>query len=163
MERSNRIIFVSHCILNQNAVVSPLARSKGAYTDIIRVLMDNGIGIHQIPCPECKFSGLSRKPMNKQDYNTVEYRELNKTLALDTLSMIKEYLNNNYEIVGIIGINESPTCSVNGEMGIFIEELTDLFNKNKIKLYMTDVPVDYYDGSRGISFIEHLNKLIKEA
>ena len=52
MERSKRIVFVSHCILNQNTVVEPLARSRGAYGDIVRLLVDKGIGIHQMPCPE---------------------------------------------------------------------------------------------------------------
>ena len=35
MERSKRIIFISQCILNQNTVVSPLARAKGPYKDMI--------------------------------------------------------------------------------------------------------------------------------
>lgn len=37
-----------HSILNQNSVVEPLARARGAYIEIVNLLMDNGIGIIQL-------------------------------------------------------------------------------------------------------------------
>lgn len=161
MERSKRIILVSHCILNQNTVVYPLARAKGAYKDIIRELINNDIGIHQLQCPEYIFLGLKREPMTKEQYDTEDFRNINKNIAIDTVNIIKEYINNGYEVLGIIGINESPTCSINGNKGILMEELINILNDENIKLNFIDVPTDYHDGEKAEKFILELKNLIK--
>ena len=44
MLRDKKLILVSLCILNQNSVVLPLARSKGGFL-IAKSLLDQGIGI----------------------------------------------------------------------------------------------------------------------
>jgi predicted secreted protein len=160
MERSKRVVFISHCILNQNAVVHPLARAKGAYKDIIKELMDNEIGIHQLPCPEYRHLGLKREPMTKEDYDTYDFRIINKNIAMDAVGIIIEYLKNGYEVLGIIGINESPTCSIKGQMGILMEELLSLLESNHININLIDVPTDYFDGVNGKSFIEKLHNII---
>ena len=161
MERSKRIIFVSHCVLNQNSVVYPLARAKGAYKDIIIELINNDIGIHQLPCPEYRYLGLKREPMSKEQYDNEDFRKINNEIARDAVTVIKEYLSNSYEILGLIGINESPTCSINGNKGILMEELTDMLDKANIRLNYIDVPTDYHDGEKSKEFIEELKSLIK--
>lgn len=161
MERSKKVVFISHCILNQNTVVNPLARAKGAYRDIIQEIMNNGIGIHQLPCPEYRHLGLNRKPMNKLEYDTVEFRTLCKDISKDTINMMKEYLENGYEIVGLIGINNSPTCSIRATKGILMEELLSLAEKEKIYLNTIDVPTEYFDGKDNEKFIEDLREFIK--
>ncbi|NYB75369.1 hypothetical protein HZF24_14570 [Sedimentibacter hydroxybenzoicus DSM 7310] len=161
MERNKRIVLVSHCILNQNSVVYPLARAKGAYKDIIIELINNDIGIHQLPCPEYRYLGLKREPMTKEQYDNENFRNINKRIADDTVIVVKEYLNNGYEVLGIIGINESPTCSINGNKGILMEELMNILNKENIRLEYIDVFTDYHDGERSNEFIVELHKLIK--
>ncbi|WP_313341051.1 CD3072 family TudS-related putative desulfidase [Sedimentibacter sp.] len=161
MERNKRIILISHCILNQNSVVYPLARAKGAYKDIIIELINNDIGIHQLPCPEYRYLGLKREPMTKEQYDNKNFRNINKRIANDTVIVIKEYLSNGYEVLGIIGINESPTCGINGNKGILMEELIYILNKENIQLKHIDVPTDYYDGEKGNKFMAELNNLIK--
>ncbi len=156
MERSKKVIFVSHCILNQNTVVPPLARAKGPYRDIIDAILDYGIGIHQLPCPEYRHLGLKRKPMTKEEYDTEEFRKLCKDIAKDTVSIMKEYLDNEYDIVGLMGINNSPTCSIMGTKGILMEELLALLEEENIELNLQDVPIDYYDGEEGKEFIHRL-------
>lgn len=160
MERSKRVVFISHCILNQNSVVHPLARAKGAYKNIIKELMDNEVGIHQLPCPEYRHLGLKRKPMTKEDYDTNDFRIINRNIAMDTVGIIIEYLSNGYEVLGIIGINNSPTCSIKGQTGILMEELLSLLESNRIKLNLIDVPTDYYDDTNGKNFIEKLHNII---
>lgn len=160
MERSKRIVLVSHCILNQNTVVQPLARAKGAYKNIVVELINNDIGIHQLPCPEYRFLGLKREPMTKEQYDTEGFRNINKSIAIDTVNIIKEYINNEYEVLGIIGINESPTCSIKGEKGILMEELINILNEENIKLNFIDVPTDYYDGENAVTFIADLKNWI---
>ena len=145
MERSKRVVLVSHCILNQNTVVLPLARAKGAYKDIVKEVMNADIGIHQLPCPEYRYLGLKRESMTKEQYEDSRFRNINKDIALDTVNIIKEYIDNEYEVIGIIGINESPTCSISGEKGILMEELINIIIKENIKLNYIDVPTDYHD------------------
>lgn len=161
MERSKKVVLVSHCILNQNTVVNPLARAKGAYMDIVTELMKKGIGIHQLPCPEYRYLGLKREPMTKEQYETEAYRSLNRSISFDTVNIVKEYINNDYDVIGIIGINESPTCSINGEKGIFMEELLQALAKEDIKLKLIDVPTDYHDGVQGENFIKILDNFIE--
>lgn len=156
MHRSKRVIFISHCILNQNTVVCPLARAKGAYTEIIETIMKNGIGIHQLPCPEYRHLGIKRDPMTKEEYDTEEYRKVCKNISIDTIGIMKEYIENGYEIAGLIGVNESPTCSIRNSKGIFIEEILELMNKSNLDIKLLDVSVDYLDGENNSKFITEL-------
>jgi predicted secreted protein len=144
MLRSKEIILISHCVLNQNSVVYPLARAKGAL-GFARFLMDRGIGIVQLPCPEMRHLGITRKPMEKEEYDTVEYRKLCLDLSRPIADDISTYLHNGYTIHGIIGINESPTCSITGKRGIFMEELIRLLKDKDICLRYFEVPADYDD------------------
>ncbi len=161
MKRGKKIIFVSHCILNQNTVVEPLARAKGSYVKILKEVIDQGIGIHQLPCPEFIHLGLQRKPMEKQEYDTPQYRSLCKELSQNVLQTIQEYLKNGYKILGVIGIENSPTCDIGKKRGIFMEELFDLLKKSNIQLNMLDVPEEYEDGEGQKVENEFLEKLCK--
>ncbi|TCO69070.1 CD3072 family TudS-related putative desulfidase [Marinisporobacter balticus] len=145
MHRSKKVIIFSHCILNQNTVVNPLARAKGAYTSIVKKILDLDIGIHQLPCPEYLFLGLDRKPMGKEEYDSYEYRKVCRKIACMSIKIIKEYINKGYEIVGMVGINCSPTCSIRGERGILMEELFKLLYEEKIDLRSFEIPANYIE------------------
>ncbi|MGJ0845139.1 hypothetical protein ACR77J_00445 [Tissierella praeacuta] len=99
--------------------------------------------------------------MDKKQYDSLEYRTLCKNISIDTINVMREYLDNNYEIVGLMGINESPTCSINGIKGILMEELLVLAQKKGINLKIIDVPVEYIDGKDNMKFIRELEKFIK--
>lgn len=161
MERKKRVVFISHCILNQNAVVCPLARANGAYTEIVKEIIYRGIGIHQLPCPEYRHLGLKRDPMTKEEYDTDEFRSLCKGISKDAINIMKEYISSEYEIVGLIGINHSPTCSINGRRGILMEELLELAEKLNINLNLLDVPGDYVEGIDNKKFIGKLIEFLE--
>ncbi|MBU3144348.1 CD3072 family TudS-related putative desulfidase [Clostridium sp. CF012] len=144
MLRDKKLILLSHCILNQNSVVLPLARSKGGFL-IAKSLLDQGIGIIQLPCPEFKFLGPQRKPMNKEEYDSPEYRTLCRELFTLILEDIKKYLTQGYSLVGILGINKSPTCSITGKRGIFMEEIFSILKEQAININYFDIPEDYTD------------------
>lgn len=146
MLRKKEMVLVSHCVLNQNSVVYPLGRAKGAFR-FINLLIDSGIGIIQLPCPELRYLGINRKPMNKEEYDTKEYRYLCIQLFMPILNEIIAYIQNGYSIVGIIGINDSPSCSITGRRGIFMEEILHLLKKNAIELKYFEVPYDYNDAA----------------
>jgi predicted secreted protein len=142
MLRDKKLVLLSHCILNQNSVVLPLARSKGGF-QIVKYLIDEGIGIIQLPCPEFKFLGPKRKPMNKEEYDNAYYRTLCRDLFAPILEDVKKYLAQDYSLLGIIGINESPTCSISGKRGIFMEEIFALLHEQSIEIDYFEIPPDY--------------------
>ncbi len=132
MRRNKRILLVSHCILNQNTVIENEARAEGAILSATEWAMKEGFGIVQLPCPEFTFLGLNRPSMTYEQYNTPEYRKHCREIWLSVLSQAKEYLENGYEMTGLLGIQSSPSCDPT--RGIFIEELIALFTENGIDL-----------------------------
>lgn len=142
MKRLKEIVIVSHCVLNQNTVVEGLARAKGGFK-IVDELIGEGVGIVQLPCPEFKFLGIKRKGQSKIEYDLKEYRELCKNLFMPILDDIKEYQRNGYKIKKIIGINQSPTCSISGNRGIFMEEIFEILKAENIELEYEEISEDY--------------------
>lgn len=59
-QRSKRVIFVAHCILNQNAIAYSTAGYPATHCGVIRLLLDAQMGIVQMPCPELCCLGLDR-------------------------------------------------------------------------------------------------------
>ncbi|MGL5869012.1 CD3072 family TudS-related putative desulfidase [Clostridium chrysemydis] len=159
MKRKKELVIVSHCILNQNSVVLPLARSRGAFP-FAKEIIDSGVGIIQLKCPEFNFLGLSRKGMTKEEYDTKEYRKLCKGIAKDLLTEVLMYINHGYKIKGIIGINESPTCSITGNRGILMEEIFNLFSENNIELKFLEVSTSYEEENEDKEVIDNLNKIL---
>ncbi len=160
MYRNKKLIILSHCILNQNSVVKPLARAEGGYTDVVNLLLANNIGIIQLPCPELLFLGENRPSMTKDEYNTLEYRVFCKKLLQGIVFQIKEYLRNNYNIIGIIGIEESPTCGLINTQGILMEELLSLLKYENIELSQLQIPTDYIEGKDNQNFLNLLKNFI---
>ncbi|MGL5821850.1 MAG: CD3072 family TudS-related putative desulfidase [Sarcina sp.] len=142
MKRSKELVIVSHCVLNQNSVVEGLARAKGGFK-IVEELLSDGMGIIQLPCPELKLLGSKRKGQSKNEYDTKEYRALCGILFLPILDDLKAYRENGYKIKKIIGINQSPSCSITGERGIFMEEIFKLLEKNNFDLEYEEIAENY--------------------
>lgn len=157
--RSKKLIMISHCIINQNSVVEPLARAGGAFS-FAAELVESGVGIIQLPCPEFKYLGITRKPMEKSEYDTREYRELCRKLFEPVLEDLLIYLDNGYSFLGIIGINQSPTCSISGNRGIFMEEIFDLLSSKGISPNYFEVPEDYQDNVHGKEIYNSLKKAL---
>ncbi|WP_392486265.1 CD3072 family TudS-related putative desulfidase [Haloimpatiens sp. FM7315] len=147
MKREKNLVLVSHCILNQNSVVDPLARARGAFP-IVNKLVKKGYGIIQLPCPEFKFLGPNRKPMSKEEYDCKEYRELCKSLFKPILEDIKKYIASGYKLKTIIGINQSPTCSITGKQGVFMEEIFHILKRENISIETIEIPTDYVEGGK---------------
>lgn len=161
MERIKKLVMLSHCVINQNSVVYPLARAKGPFT-FVDELIKNNVGIYQLPCPEFKFGGLNRVPTEKEDYDTPEYRGLCKKLAKEVVCEILEYIKHNNKVVGVIGINHSPTCSISGKRGIFMEELFTELENNNIILPFVEVPGEYDESNDSVDEMrEKIKEMIK--
>lgn len=58
--RSKSVIFVAHCILNQNSISDGTASYPGFINEILDLLTSSDVGIIQLPCPELHCLGLDR-------------------------------------------------------------------------------------------------------
>ncbi|HOG46827.1 MAG TPA: hypothetical protein PLJ35_13435 [Anaerolineae bacterium] len=133
--RSRRVVLLAHCILNQNAVVEPLARRPGALEGIARLCLEAGVGLLQLPCPELIERGAGRAPDERSGYDTPAQRALCRRLLEPVRVQVAAYREAGYEIVGLIGIGHSPSCGVHTTherggaipgRGVFMEALLAL-------------------------------------
>jgi len=131
--RGRRIVYVSRCLLNQNSRYPGIAIRMGAMTELIQILLNNEIGIEQLPCPECLYwGGVARKDTYRMQrlvfksagkiwfplavflFNFWLYKtkRLCKKEARRVVDGIEDFVREGYSIVGIVGVNDSPTCGV---------------------------------------------------
>ena len=154
--RSKKIVLTSHCILNQNSISDGTADLPGQFKEILAILEENNIGIIQLPCPEllclgldrCDKNGASRELLqeNSRIRNLMEKEDKVQKLqelVQPIVYQVKQYLEYGFTIVGLIGINRSPSCGIdttsinnneeNGK-GVFMEILTSGLNKAGVSL-----------------------------
>ena len=69
VDRSRRVAFVAHCLVNQNAKVQEFARSPGVVPGVVERLRTHGYRIQQLPCPEMAFAGVNRWWQGRELYD----------------------------------------------------------------------------------------------
>ncbi len=111
--RSGRVIFLSHCMLNQNAKVRGIAKYPGVHKPLIDMLTQHDVGIFQMPCPEMSYLGPMRWGHVKDQYNTLMFRRHCEKIAQQVLDQAVEYHRSDYELVGFIMVDGSPVCGLN--------------------------------------------------
>lgn len=141
--RSKRVIFVAHCLLNQNAISDGTANHPAAHKEEIARILGADVGIVQMPCPELLCLGLDRGNVNGAASpvvveNTRIRAELDKRgpqieqLAKLVVEQIAQYKLHKFHIAGIVGMNRSPSCGVESTSrdgcevpghGVFMAEL----------------------------------------
>lgn len=166
MERSKKVVFVSHCILNQNVKPEGKEKYAGAVKEIFQLLSESDVGIVQVPCPSVEFfSVINRERKPKSYYDTPKYRAYCKKLAKIVLKQIENYMRSGYRVLGILGVEFSPTCAVyqieNGNRispgkGIFIEEIENEMRKKNFQ-----VPIVGVNLNNIYATIEKLQALLK--
>lgn len=151
--RSKKLVLVAHCVLNQNSISDGTADYPGSIKEVVSLLLQSQLGIVQMPCPELHCLGLDRGDVHGAERSVVventRIREsMKRRPAARTLGVlvrplvfqIDEYLRHGFTVLGIVGINRSPSCGVdttsmnNREVegqGVFIEALRkELENRN---------------------------------
>lgn len=171
--RSKKVMFVAHCILNQNARIDTCALTPSAIPKIPEYLIQHEIGIIQYPCPELGFLGLGRQG---QDCNILDgsyhhqdgevYDQLSvpeartylKSIADNIVYQIKEYQKYGFRVFGILGIGGSPTCGVEvtyykqltSGKGAFMEELSKALEANDLNVPIRGISDLFIDQSLAI-------------
>lgn len=169
--RSKKVVFVSHCLLNQNSISDDTVDFPGTFKEVVELLLESQVGIVQMPCPELMCLGLDRRDPDGADRDVVientrirrtlneEFSEKKMDLLIDkVIYQIKEYEKYDFSILGIIGVNRSPSCGVettsmnNKEVagkGLFIENLKEKLNKKEIDVEMIGIKTSKVDKSLG--------------
>ncbi|MBD2188028.1 CD3072 family TudS-related putative desulfidase [Pseudanabaena mucicola] len=110
--RSGRLIFVSHCILNQNACVRGIASQPAAIRELVDLILDNDVSIYQMPCPEVTFCGSMRWGQVKKQYSSPMFRRHCRQLAEQMCDQAQTYQDNDHEVLGFVMRDGSPTCGL---------------------------------------------------
>jgi predicted secreted protein len=127
--RSGRVVFLSHCLLNQNVRYLGGAGRAGGVAEVADGYLDRGVGICQVPCPEQRAwggvlkrrmlpaygsAGTLRSPLARlllrpfTWYTRRVYARLARAIARDVL----DYRHCGMDVVGLVGIGGSPSCGV---------------------------------------------------
>ena len=110
--RSGKLIFVSHCILNQSAKVRGIAVFPGSVRPVVDLLLDHGVAIFQMPCPEMTYLGAMRWGQVRDQYDSPMFRRHCQNLAGGVLEQALEYRRSGYQVLGFIMVDGSPVCGL---------------------------------------------------
>ena len=144
--RSRKVAFLAHCLLNQNAISDGTAVRPAGFPEMVFYLLEHGVGIVQLSCPELLCLGLDRgDPQGAERPVVVENTRIRRAMAQaepsrrlaqlveDTMTQLLEYRRYGFQVVGILGANRSPCCGVDTTsqddqevpgMGVFLEALS---------------------------------------
>lgn len=162
--RSKKVVFLAHCILNQNAAPDTCAVYPAAFKEVIGVFLNADVSIKQMLCPELLYFGLDRRPPEDWDITAEEMdtrvreifsdddgMEVCEQLAAASVYQVKEYLKNGIDVLGIIGVNRTPTCGVettwsdgreeNGQ-GVFIDVLSRALSVEGINIPIKGISLE---------------------
>ena len=90
MNRSKKVVFVSHCLLNQNARAKSQGKAPGVVKDVMELFLESDVGIVQIPCPHVEHNGGVNR---KTSYNNGNgYEKACKKLSDSIIKQIEQYL-----------------------------------------------------------------------
>ena len=160
-KRSKKVLLVAHCILNQNAKIDRCAYYPGIMREVAEALIEAGVGIIQMPCPELIYLGLDRQA-DREAPTSVESEDTRvagrmaeegglaccRLFATALVNQVQAYQKFGFEVLGIVGINGSPTCGVETGWrndqevqgpGIFVQILREELGRQGISLPMRGV------------------------
>ena len=172
--RGKSVIFVAHCILNQNSISDGTAEYPGSIKEIANLLYASQVGIVQMPCPELMCLGLDRGNIDggacpvlqentriRVSLSRSPAKDKIRHLARDLVFQISEYRKYGFEILGIVGLNRSPSCGVDttskdnrevvGE-GVFIEALRYQLKESEIPI----VGIKAFEPEKAVEIVQNV-------
>lgn len=110
--RAGKLIFLSHCLLNQNACVRGLASQPAVIREVVDLLLSHNVAMYQMPCPEVTYLGSMRWGQVKRQYGNPMFRRHCRKIAQQVCDQIQTYRDNNHRVIGIVLRDGSPTCGL---------------------------------------------------
>jgi hypothetical protein len=136
-QRSRQVVFVAHCVLNENTRYLGGACRRGCIQEIVQQCIDRGVGMVQMPCPEEEAWGGVLKTWMLRLYGVKQahpfvHRMLRLLLPVGLLytrlrywriarrvaRQIEDYVSSGFAVRGVVGIDGSPTCGVRTTLDI---------------------------------------------
>lgn len=150
----NKIALLSHCVLNS---LCELPQASDAFRkSIVDILLEKKINLVQLPCPELCYQALERVSIEPEAPAAAEYRLYCQELLRPLIHNLEEYRKQEIELVLILGIDTSPSCSVQDPKAIMSGILMEELNKLQISVKnRIDMPVS----GDGKAFLEALQEL----
>jgi predicted secreted protein len=125
--RGQRVVFLSHCLLNENVRYLGGAARRAAVDELVEDCRRRGIGICQMPCPEQRAWGgvLKRRTLQLYGsrwlrrpapvlwwlfrlYTRLVYARMARRIARE----IADYRRSGFEVPAVVGVGASPSCGV---------------------------------------------------
>lgn len=167
-EDMKEILVVSHCILNNASKVlqdeSELADEYMERDRLMHAVLDKGIQLIQLPCPEFIIYGPKRWGHVKDQFDNSFFRGECRNMLIPVMDQLKEYsgVPERFRILGIVSVEGSPSCGcrltcrgdwggepdfgdscstekevrMTEEAGVFMEVIMDMLGE-----YGLDIPV----------------------
>lgn len=178
-KRGKKILLVAHCILNQNSKIDFCAYYPGAILEAAQAILDSGVGIIQLPCPELLCLGLDRQA-DERESRTIESEDtrvaklmkekqsacLCQSIVDSIAYQIEEYNKHGFQIIGLLGVNGSPTCGIDTTwaedreyegLGVFIEMLQKEFHRKNMYIDMGGIKAR--DPQHAVETVKRLLKI----
>jgi predicted secreted protein len=128
-ERSKRVIFVSHCLLNENTRYLGGAFRRGCVDELVDRFQQEGLGIYQMRCPEqrawggmlkralvplygCKGTLLYRLRRILLPVFLLYTRHIYRHMAKEVVNDIEDYVRSGFSVAALVGVGGSPSCGV---------------------------------------------------
>lgn len=162
------IIVLSHCILNTASKVEQdeveLQEEYEAKDLLLKRILEKGIQMFQLPCPEFCMYGSMRWGHVKDQFMHPFFREQCRQMLKPVMMQLKEYYTHTdrFRIIGIVSVEGSPSCGyqltctgdwkgeigtdearisriqqsvrMEKESGVFMEILTDEMKKQHMEI-----------------------------
>jgi predicted secreted protein len=135
-ERSRKVIFLSHCLLNENTRYAGGACRPGAVEEVVEACLERQLGIIQMPCPEkiawggvlkprlwsildlarsLRFSKFQSLVLRLLLWHT---RRIYRRIANQVAQQVADYQLAGCEVIGIVGVDGSPSCGVHRTLDV---------------------------------------------
>ena len=111
-----QILIVSHCILNTTSKVeqdeNELQEEYRIKEQIMRLVIEQGIQIMQLPCPEFLLYGSRRWGHVKDQFMHPHFIAECRKMLEPILMQMEEYLSypEDFHMLGIVSVEGSPSC-----------------------------------------------------
>ena len=144
--RSKNFIFVPFCLMAQAYQAQGIVKYewKSSIKPFMNLLIENDINIIQMPCTEATFeNNLIRQPKGISKYDTEKFNEQCEKISKEVAKQVKNIIENGYNVIAILGFEQSPSCCVNyiytnngmeKRKGLFIEKLYAKIKKYNIPI-----------------------------
>ena len=120
--RSRRVVFLAHCLLNQNAISDGTAEVPAAHREILRLILDAQVAWLKCRARSCAVWGWTgeipkegttsggREHPHPPGHGKDGPRQKREALADLVAEQVQEYHKYGFQVLGIVGATAPPTA-----------------------------------------------------